>query len=138
MKSLRKLALSILSLTIIFSSLLYIGCEGDDDNVGDYFDNNPYGGNPSRESFADAPTSNTTPTLAISPASANVAISGTQIFTASGGTPPYNWFTENSHGTVVKQSDDKVAIYTQTSASINANKVTVIDNAGRSATAQIN
>ena len=143
MKSLRKLALSSISLVIIFSSLLYIGCEGDDDNVDDYFSNNPYKGNPDRESFADTPASTNIPpapaALSISPTSAN-ANPGQRIgFQAAGGSGSYVWSVGiSAHGNVAPQSNTKYAVYTHVGSSTDINNVIVTDSAGAVAISNIN
>lgn len=142
MKSLNKLALSIMSIAIILSSLLYIGCEGDDDNVDDYFDNNPFE-HADRESFADVPAStnitHTTTALSISPTSSS-ANPGQQIgFEANGGSSPYSWSIGiAAHGSVTPQSNTKYAIYTHTGDSTDLNNVIVKDASGAVAIANIN
>ncbi len=143
MKVLRKLALTILGLTVIFSSLLYIGCEGDDDNVGDYFDNNPYQGNSDRESFADAPASTNTPpapvALSINPTSTSANPGQRVGFQATGGKSPYSWSIGiSAHGSVAPQSNSKYAVYTHLGTSTDINNVIVTDSAGAVAIANIN
>lgn len=134
MKTLRKLVLPIVSITIIFSSLLYIGCEGDDENVDDYFDNNPYQGNPDRESFSDAPVS----TLSISPSSVRANQNDYIIFSASGGTPPYTWQLKNTiYGDLNKQGAYQ-ATYHHNTTTNGKNVVLVTDTANAIAIANIN
>ena len=130
MKTLRKLVLSIVSMAIIFSSLLYVGCEGDDENVDDYFDNNPYTGNPDRESFSSSTNRPPAPaTLSINPSS-TAANPGQQIgFQAAGGSGSYSWSVGiGAHGSIVAQSNSKYAVYTHLAASTEINNVIVKDN----------
>lgn len=143
MKTLRKLSLALLSLTIIFSSLLYIGCENDDDNVDDYFDNNPYQQETDRDISAVTPPSSNTPpvaiALSINPGSATVAGGESVAFEASGGTPPYTWSVRQAgHGNVNPASGTHT-LYSQLSAAPdNINTVILKDNAGAISTAKIN
>ncbi|MCK5529337.1 MAG: hypothetical protein KAI74_06605 [Kiritimatiellae bacterium] len=144
MKTLRNLVLPLMSLAIIFSSLLYIGCEGDDDNVDNYFDDNPYGSS-DRESVLPIPdppaSTNEAPAavaLSISPTSVT-AVPGQKIsFQAAGGTPPYTWTVgQAGHGTV-SPSTGIYTVYSHVSAATDINNVIVTDSASAVAIANIN
>ncbi len=146
MKTLRKLALSLIGITIILSTLLYMGCEGDDDNVGDYFKDNPFQ-HTDRDSVAnindyDNSSTNIPPAptpLSISPSS-SAATPGRRIgVQAIGGTSPYSWSVGiSAHGSIAPQSNSKYAVYTHTAAATDINNVIVTDSAGAVAIANIN
>ncbi len=144
MNKLKAVIFSLTGITIIlFSSLLYIGCEGNDDNVDDYFDNNPYQETPGRDNTAPRPPSTNTPPssvpLSIHPGTAS-AKPGQQIgFNADGGTAPYRWSVGiPAHGNVTPQSNSKYAIYTHLGDENDINNVIVKDAKGAVAVADIN
>jgi hypothetical protein len=143
MKLLHKLRLPLMGIAIILSSLTYVGCEGDDDGVDDYFQNNPYTSS-DRESVVplppDKPATNPVPaSLSISPTSTKANPGQKVGFQATGGSAPYSWSVGiAAHGNVSPQSNNKYAIYTHLATSADINNVIVKDAAGAVAIANVN
>ncbi len=136
MKALSKLTLALISITITLSTLLYMGCEGDDDNVDKYFNNNPYKTTPNRKPFTDPPSS---VNLSITPTSASVNSGQLIGFQATGGSSPYSWSVGiSAHGNITPQSNSKYAVYTHIGSSADINNIIVTDSAGAVAIANIN
>ena len=74
--------------------------------------------------------STSTSSLAISPVSATVGISGTQVFTVSGGTLPYTWSVFNTSIGSISSSTGTTTTYLRTGNG--ANQLTVTDASANS------